>query len=105
MITYKEVFQLAKDKGSKLRFYAPGLIEVDTENEDNLLLELTLIQKWLRDEHKLYVIVDFPNTLHFCRWSIEGESFYTDSRYAKNKDFATYEQALLEGIYQALKLI
>lgn len=105
-MNYKEVFQLAQEKGYKRRYnytnYNPPNAEYSTWDENTQLLELTLIQKWLRDEKKILVEPLF--NLENCN------SFlcvvYQNNRGKELDDtFATYEQALLEGIAEALKLI
>lgn len=127
MTTYKEVFQLAQEKGYRISFADDvsdvGIIKVEDYlwgDEDEAkqthsiqalleisLIELTLIQKWLRDKHNLAVLVTIPFDV-FWRYVIDGingNGYYTDSDYKDHKEFDTYEQALLEGIYEALKLI
>jgi hypothetical protein len=113
MTTYKEVFQLAQDKGYKRWF------------EDNYgpygphdFLELTLIQKWLRDEHKLHIQIsvvpaseNFPNGR--WGWIIYNMNKIEDlgkgiELYEKHRNcdaIISHEQALLEGIAEALKLL
>jgi hypothetical protein len=149
MITYKEVFQLAQDKGYKLlKCKHCGNIELNClkdgfcqscypyENAttqwangiDTDLLILTLIQKWLRDEHKIDATA-FPIAKGIYGWSIDFQeamatTYSNDAEYcvdqilhSDNRQYSfpdlteqsaqkwSYEQALLEGIAEALKLI
>lgn len=101
-MNYKEIFQLAQDKGytSEITWLSFPTLEMYH------LVELTLIQKWLRDKHKIIVDVSFDKGIgntaptFYCR-------IYKGTRdTAKDvPDAAAYEQALLEGIAEALKLI
>ena len=114
MTTYKEVFQLAQGRGYELNFvdtakmslYEPLELIIDAKNI--YLLELTLIQKWLRDEEELSVYCDIPVEIYW-RYVVHGTgkraATYTDSGYKEKKNFTTYEEALLEGIAEALKLL
>ena len=111
MTNYKDTFQLAQDKGYEAQF-----TNVDTSEKyfaapkEWQLLELTLIQKWLRDEYKIMVqpmyvfhrtdeglppfnVGKIPNS--HTSYIATGENIWCD----------TYEQALLEGIHEALKLL
>jgi hypothetical protein len=130
-MTYKEVFQLAQEKGCPLlRCKHCQSIELNSLKDnyctscfpyeqtpttkwavsDINLMILTLIQKWLRDEHKInvqpsyifhredeglppYNVGKIPNS--YTSFIATGEKLY----------FNTYEEALLQGINEALKLI
>jgi hypothetical protein len=98
MNNYKEVFQLAQDKGYKPAFFKTENHWQDSPESFNrmLLLESTLIQKWLRDEQDITVLIDYG---FVAKWDVQGDVQYT------SKEYPTYEAALLEGIHQALKLI
>lgn len=69
----------------------------------------SLLQKWLRDNHKIFV---FSDSILDCTIHEKGiKRFYfniddIDSSDADNIElFDTYEKALEEGLYEALKLI
>ena len=126
---YKTVFQLAQDKGYKIihkRVFSTHYSE--DEIMLNVLLELTLIQKWLRDEHKI-VATSFPIAKDRYGFSIDFIEAMSDE-YSNDADFCVdqilhndkknysfpdidtmkgnkwnYESALLEGIAAALLLI
>lgn len=116
--TYKTVFQLAQDKGYKL--YQAGSItnmeDVVAANPNRqkyldhvVYIELTLIQKWLRDEHRiksgLHHIYD--GSASFKVWTI-GANTRKPNEYALAFMTAYYdmdEQALLNGVGEALKLL
>lgn len=107
MATYKEVFQLAQDK--RYKFYisyewSEQLIRDKRETE--LFIELVLIQKWLRDEHKIHVFTSPRFDGENWKWNIQEQRHrgLTKPVTSSDKGF-TYEQALLEGINEALKLI
>ncbi len=98
-MNYIDVFQLAKSKQ-----YVPYLDEL-YDSDSLIFIELCLIQKWLRDNHNLAVLVSIPFDV-FYRYSIDGingNGYYTDSTYKETVDFNTYEAALLNGIAEALK--
>jgi len=63
------------------------------------------LQKWLREVHKLSVEVFSDET----RWEVIVEKLPSysayDSEYSSDDKFNTYEEALEEGLKQALKLI
>lgn len=110
MINYKDVFQLAQDKGYKLHDNRPIPQALSEETKQKIiLLELTLIQKWLRDEHKIFLEISqqqyyAPNKIVFsvnpAKLIAEQMRITTVSPKAE-----TYEEALLNGINEALKLI
>jgi hypothetical protein len=106
MANYKEVFQLAQDKGyySILCHLAKyrGSAELPHGETDGAseLCELTLIQKWLRDEHKAFVEVGQDKKVYFCK--VYGKVL---SPLGFTKNYRTYEDAMLQGINVALKLI
>lgn len=101
-MTYKEVFQLAQDKGYSELSY-PDFEGYKYEN--NILLELTLIQKWLRDEHKTEVVI-FPMQFLPKNYSVEIGNTLTGLQTSHDlKHFNSYEDALLQGISEALKLL
>ncbi|HEY9485219.1 MAG TPA: hypothetical protein VIQ04_01130 [Nitrososphaeraceae archaeon] len=125
MITYKEVFKSAEDRGYKAKFVNLLMSEVAVPSKikpleltliqnrlrDKMkLLELTLIQKWLRDKQNLHIHIDttpvFDKTQASkyraaVRVPFQPFRWTTGHYYLGN----TYEQALLRGIHEALKLI
>jgi hypothetical protein len=114
-MSYKDVFQLAKSKGYDsiivfiARYGGDAMLPREVTNEAEQLCELMLIQKWLRDTHKIYVDPTPYNAV-----SIYGRNFkdpkwvqvYVPTEYdEKSIKFDTYESTLLEGINAALTLI
>jgi hypothetical protein len=108
MIYYQEVFQLAKKKGYKCMFRTYVRAEF-------ILLELTLIQKWLRDEHNIVIDIDSYDVSddvervkdemwHYSVSVTSPQSRATHNDFVK-EGYVTYEDGLLEGIYEALKLL
>jgi len=57
----------------------------------------SLLQKWLREKYDT-IVCPVPNN---SKWSIYSEKFL----YGNASNFDTYEEALEEGLLQALKLI
>lgn len=106
---YKTLFQLAQDKGYQYQFVHP-LFTKEHEKTNFLFLELTLIQKWLRDEHKMKAIA-LPYSLPAAALEISEVTWIwmihrvKSSTATEVKYFDTYEEALLNGINEALKLI
>lgn len=81
--------------------YEYDCIFIDKEpDEQTALIELTLIQKWLRDVYRLLVTIGYIDKQYISeRISIE------DGVIRKRIFCNSYEYALLEGIHEALKLI
>ena len=119
-MNYKEVFQLAQDKGYEMAFlnrlseYEKDTKRFEIALSETVLLELTLIQKWLRDEHKLQMMIITSGTKDNLQYvAIMQYCYLPDTEMAdelrkvgKRIPYSTtYEQALLEGINEALKLI
>ena len=66
----------------------------------------SLLQKWLREEHKLHL--DMWYNFFTCRWRNEAIiNIITQENYdfLDEKEYDTYEEALEVGLEQALKLI
>jgi len=63
----------------------------------------SLLQKWLRDEHDILVLVDegFFNLI----WKIIIPDHELPQKIYSEDNFNTYEKALEEGLQKALKLI
>jgi hypothetical protein len=107
MSSYQEVFQLAQDKGfTGLDKWEIILMKWKTTwiHNDVILLHATLIQKWLRDEHKIDVLIQRPTFADpmWYEWLIITEDgLVTD----EEDSYVSYEEALLAGIEEALKLI
>jgi hypothetical protein len=117
MNNYNEVFQLAQDKGYKQEF------SVELINEDVFMyhnpemlrfIDLCLIQKWLRDEHKIHIDVSFYGNKWYADLESLKQKKRTDGTIRKHtsnlKSDETdgsnvYEDALLNGISEALKII
>lgn len=86
--------ELVNNHGS---FYINGMeldyIEAPTQS---------LVQKWLREAHKVMVLVDFDATEDKCFWS---NIYVSDLVVKQTKNHAKYEDALEEGLLEVLKLI
>jgi hypothetical protein len=76
----------------------------------------SLLQKWLREKHKIVVSPDIYNTEKFkIYWAVgivfietlEQECFAEESKanFQLGDMFKSYEEALEKGLYEALKLI
>ena len=103
MINYKDVFQLAQSKGYNGVF---NMVVNFIEREKALLFELTLIQKWLRDEHKIFIQPIVRKNDDDIFFSGHVEKVVADEmRLVRHPRGESYEEALLNGINEALKLI
>ncbi len=92
-----EIVELAKDLGF------PGLVYIaDVEGSLNHIW-ITCLQKWLREEKKLVITVNYDYVLGEYSYIIgnEAPTIIDDCRHS----FKTYEEALEKGIEEALKLI
>lgn len=69
----------------------------------------SLIQKWLRDEHRIYVTVSYiedgENILFDYSIKQKAQIFGFSEIQTKLEEFKTYEEALEAGIIKALNLI
>lgn len=115
---YKEVFQLAQDKGfirpyNFHNYAVTGSKDYTIADSAISLLWLTLIQRWLRDEHKIFVNV-FPYDAEDFAKAVYGVNIiniewgmYKECHVEKMLRTypPSYEEALLNGINEALKLI
>lgn len=128
MLSYKNVFQLAQDKGYRLKkgrtISNDGVINVTdylwgdefevknhirkSEILEDSFIELSLIAKWLRESHNIDIEIQnqFSNAL-------EGRLYfatyypikYDFPHFKVTSNFPTYEGALLSGINESLNLI
>lgn len=63
----------------------------------------SLLQRWLREEHKLYILYNFRMKIKVWYCTILSEE---ENKVVGNfKGLISYEEALEEGLKQALKLI
>jgi len=118
IITF-ETAKLAKEKGFEITWlkdyfdlkdnrqygqcvvFSPELYSYDDENHIGLSTQ-SLLQKWLREKHKIAVLVTLcPDNYGYD--IIRDESFVEIIKYKRN--FLNYENALEEGLQEALKLI
>ncbi len=103
MINYKEVFQLARDKGFDNYFIHSALGEYDN---NEIISEGAFIQEWLRNQHSVDVMglaytMEFGDDKKKYIWVIYKKESSTKYR----KYFDTYQEAILEGINEALKYV
>lgn len=116
-MNYKKVFETAQKKGYTLYFDWGNPFKLNYNHPEDFkvihedilevnpvfsLLELSLIQKWLRDKHELHIDIS-PSDSPGWAYRIEG-TFYPHSRIWGNGNFESYEQTLLAGIGKALTL-
>jgi len=106
MKNYKEVFQLAQEKGYKLNYPNASILTGETLN-CMVLLELTLLHKWLRDEFNCFIepvttiVNEFGKTETRYRILIV-KSFPDKVGFSQREGM---ENDNLTATYEALKLI
>lgn len=114
----EQLIELAKEKGFEsniLAFNLKLLISTD-KNEINRLyyyLWLCEIQKWLRENHSIFVkiepyhreVIDEGYNIAFLYEVITLKRNGSIELHNANDRFVTYEKALEEGLFEALKLI
>ena len=113
--------KLAKEKGFNIPVYGKyniakeeimDICRVDSNNSRNNISAPTqsLLQKWLREKHKIYV-TPTPNFAHglgdcgICDSEILCYIHKEDEYIYCCEDFYTYEESLEKGLYKALNLI
>ena len=88
-----------------------GLINMNNLNSEDILTSAptqSLLQKWLRETHKIRVFVEqsvqgiFKYTIH--KWNYDN-SVGKWQRISHPNSYNTYEEALEAGLQEALKLI
>ena len=107
-INYRSVFTLAQDKGWKIhhkRVLGNPLYTTKETQLQDALLELTLIQRWLREKHKIGVAASqFP--VYNDKYGFQyGRSSISSGWSPDFENGDTYEGTLLTGIYNGLNLI
>lgn len=109
-----ETAKLAKEKGFKdmqciSRYDGEELVSEEVDRASSATQ--SLLQKWLREEHKIHVFIGYrPNVQ---KWDSQAYSLLVNGKeYVKimkafNRDikYDTYEEALEAGLQEALKLI
>ena len=100
-----KLIKQSADKGFVSRDY---IVEV---NEDYYYLWMCELQKWLREEHNIYIqpslemiVLDSP--VYVVSIFIKNDkSEFGITRMSYTTGFRSYEDALEAGLYQGLKLI
>ena len=118
-----ETAKLAKEKGFNISFEEPPLAYTDAgtllrfgyyqPNNINFIFAApyqTELQKWLRNEHKIWVNVEFESYLpDVPKYYAEIKSLNSKNMGERLLDgfslFKTYEEALEQGLLEALKLL
>jgi hypothetical protein len=111
-----ETAKLAKEKGFELyvkHYYLaarPNDLRFEERGLSNKYFDIhkkyaaptqSLLQKWLREKHKIEVVVlpKLKNSNYIVSVVIKN------TRYSVGKEFEVYEEALEKGLYEALKSI
>lgn len=96
-----ETAKLAKEKGFKYKW------GVDFDGyDDSLYIDCptqSLLQKWLREEHNIHIDM-YRNAIGF-QCNLDKAGCGTHIRKVTDCEEYTYEQALEQGLQEALKLI
>lgn len=98
-MNYKEVFTLAQKKGYEEYYHwQHGAEEILQPNVEKFqYMELCLIQQWLRDKKDKRVLVNHSDSFGY---------YYTINNIKPAFEYyQTYEEPLLNGVHEALKLL
>lgn len=96
----QELVQLAKDKG-----FVTGISYNMPENSLGWLFWMTELQKWLRDKHDIHIRMQMWLPDESNRFDADIISNLVDVEEESNNEFLVYEDALEEGLFEALKLL
>ena len=107
----KELIDLCKSKGYD-KFH-PQWFENNKLSPETWYLELCLLQKWLRDVHKILVEVNYRNFSakgaagYFYVYGTKGPLYSAKTYIGETvwKGYDIYEEALEDALCQVLKLI
>ena len=109
-----ETAKLAKEKGfniSGINIYENEnlLCDVEFKNWNNGTLCLlaptqSLLQKWLREKHQLFITVNAKGVIDEIVW-YNNVTIRTKKDHKFENYYRTYEEALEVGLLEALKLI
>lgn len=103
---YKEVIELARAKG-----YKPYIGMENYKIEKNALIELFLIQQWLRTDHKIHLFLDYTyyDGFHYGYKWVRGNGDYgewwKDNDGEEPDGWDDPDVATLEAIKNALNLL
>ena len=65
----------------------------------------SLLQKWLREKHKIIVAINIMSDLSYYSLLVDiNENKLNLKHQSKNREFNIYEEALEDGLQEALKL-
>lgn len=104
MIQYKEIFTLAESKGYAC-WYDENIITNDTTSKQKYI-EMSLIQKWLRDIHRIDLFFDVEGVTNRKYKVILMDKPDAEKLYIYYEElFSSAEAALFFGISEALQLI
>ena len=101
----KQLIASAKEKGFESHIIGKS-VEAKYSNKDFYHLWMCELQKWLREKHNIHISIWYNNLTE--KWRVDyiidillDEEYYCD----KDREQNTYEEALEEGLKEALKLI
>jgi hypothetical protein len=106
----EKLIELSEKLGFQTKLYQPDVIHVD---DDYYYLWMCELQKWLRNEDKLFISIDFFHD----GVGVNKEGMFWDYQIAKEientcfevvngeESYKTYEKALEKGLFEALKII
>lgn len=102
--THQEVFQLAEEKGY-INLNALKNLDIPESHDAYVLLEATLIQRWLRETHDLQIVImpfDYKGKTVYD-WSMVYDMVPEEE--LDNELYPTYEAALIDALYEALEAL
>lgn len=92
-------FDEGYNKNSELPFFENDLITAPTQS---------LLQKWLRETHKIHLSIDNNNYEKLGNWCFDIHNLPKTIKYLwtrGDKTYSSYEEALEKGLQETLKLI
>lgn len=109
-----ELINLIKKKGlnfTRRVFKFNDLITSKNENINTEINEkeferdyvLFSLQKWIREKHNIHIDVSYLDNIYNFYYKIT--KMESNFEYEVSKSFQTYEKALEEALYEALKMI
>lgn len=116
-LTTYETAMLAKEKGFDENVFKNSFCydkngnwknTIDVIKEERIFAPTqALLQKWLREKHDIYVTVDVDITLSWVYriGSLHPQASYIGAYIQSEYVFSVFEEALDEGLIEALKLV
>ena len=105
-----ETAKLAKEKGfniDNVKLIYSFKIENEEYKSSQYGITQSLLQKWLREEHDIWVIISLLTDAPYPSYCMIELMYSTPFKHIKTgyPKFYNYEESLEKGLFEALKLI